>query len=105
MVEQVRADPRVDAERVVLWFFSGGGLFAADWLRSAPPWLRGIALAYPLLLPFPGWEVDTRFLPVEALASGGDVPLVLARAGQDPRSWPASTRSSRRRPRRAGRCG
>ncbi|WCN79793.1 dienelactone hydrolase family protein [Micromonospora sp. LH3U1] len=83
MVDQVRADPRVDAERVVLWFFSGGGLFAADWLRSAPPWLRGIALTYPLLLPFPGWEVDTRFLPVEALASGRDVPLVLTRAGQD----------------------
>ncbi len=44
MVEQVRADPRVDPERVVLWFFSGGGLFAADWLRVPPPWLRGIAL-------------------------------------------------------------
>ncbi|RAO56939.1 hypothetical protein LUPAC06_03126 [Micromonospora saelicesensis] len=83
MVEQVRADPRVDAERVVLWFFSGGGLFAADWLRVPPPWLRGIALTYPLLIPFPGWEVDARFLPVEALSSGTGVPLVLTRAGQD----------------------
>ncbi|MCG5473236.1 dienelactone hydrolase family protein [Micromonospora sp. LAH09] len=83
MVEQVRADPRVDPERVVLWFFSGGGLFAADWLRAAPPWLRGIALTYPLLVPFPGWEVDTRFLPVDALDSGAHVPLVLTRAGRD----------------------
>ncbi|RAO41838.1 alpha/beta hydrolase [Micromonospora saelicesensis] len=83
MVEQVRADPRVDPERVVLWFFSGGGLFAADWLRVPPPWLRGIALTYPLLIPFPGWEVDARFLPVEALSSGTGVPLVLTRAGQD----------------------
>ncbi|MCG5447856.1 MULTISPECIES: dienelactone hydrolase family protein [Micromonospora] len=83
MVEQVRADPRVDPERVVLWFFSGGGLFAADWLRVPPPWLRGIALTYPLLVPFPGWDVDARFLPVEALSSGAGVPLVLTRAGQD----------------------
>ncbi|MCG5446437.1 hypothetical protein NIE79_005136 [Micromonospora sp. NIE79] len=83
MVEQVRADPRVDSERVVLWFFSGGGLFAADWLRVPPPWLRGIALTYPLLVPFPGWEVDARFLPVEALSAGTGVPLVLTRAGQD----------------------
>ncbi|MEU8423972.1 hypothetical protein AB0C15_24185 [Micromonospora sp. NPDC048835] len=83
MVEQVRADPRVDPERVVLWFFSGGGLFAADWLRVPPPWLRGIALTYPLLVPFPGWEVDARFLPVEALDAGTGVPLVLTRAGQD----------------------
>ncbi|MEU1590294.1 hypothetical protein [Micromonospora sp. NPDC005710] len=83
MVDQVRADPRVDPERVVLWFFSGGGLFAADWLRVPPPWLRGIALTYPLLIPFPGWEVDARFLPVEALSAGTGVPLVLTRAGQD----------------------
>ncbi|MEW2146092.1 hypothetical protein AB0869_25100 [Micromonospora vinacea] len=83
MVEQVRADPQVDSERVVLWFFSGGGLFAADWLRVPPPWLRGIALTYPLLIPFPGWEVDARFLPVEALSAGTRVPLVLTRAGQD----------------------
>ncbi|MGC4834696.1 hypothetical protein ACLQ3D_09370 [Micromonospora vinacea] len=76
MVEQVRADPRVDSERVVLWFFSGGGLFAADWLRVPPPWLRGIALTYPLLIPFPGWEVDARFLPVEALSAGTGVPLL-----------------------------
>lgn len=67
----------------MLWFFSGGGLFAADWLRVPPPWLRGIALTYPLLIPFPGWEVDARFLPVEALSAGTGVPLVLTRAGQD----------------------
>ncbi|MEV4656328.1 hypothetical protein [Micromonospora sp. NPDC049301] len=83
MVEQVRADPRVDPDRVVLWFFSGGGLLSADWLRAAPPWLRGIALTYPLLIPMPGWEIDERFLPVRALDTGGGVPLVLTRAGRD----------------------
>ncbi|MFI9641515.1 dienelactone hydrolase family protein [Micromonospora sp. NPDC051925] len=83
LVELVRADPRVDAERVVLWFFSGGSLLAADWLRAAPPWLRGIALTYPLLVPLPGGEVDPRFLPVGALDGGGTTPVVLTRAGRD----------------------
>ncbi|MET7879044.1 dienelactone hydrolase family protein [Micromonospora profundi] len=83
MVEQVRADPRVDPDRVVLWFFSGGGLLASDWLRDAPSWLRGIALTYPLLIPFPDWEIDSRFLPVDALEAGSTVPLVLTRAGRD----------------------
>ncbi|MGC5017916.1 alpha/beta hydrolase [Micromonospora sp. DT47] len=83
MVELVRADPRVDADRVVLWFFSGGALLMADWLRTSPPWLRGIAATYPLLAPMPGWELDKRFLPVEALDATGALPLVLTRAGQD----------------------
>src|SRR5262249_10971775 len=38
-VEFVRADQRVDADRVALWFFSGGGLLMADWLRTPPAWL------------------------------------------------------------------
>jgi hypothetical protein len=42
-VPAARADPRADADRVVLWFFSGGAMFGAGWLRDAPPWLRGIA--------------------------------------------------------------
>ncbi|MEU1607949.1 alpha/beta hydrolase [Micromonospora matsumotoense] len=83
MVEAVRADPRVDAQRVVLWFFSGGGLLSADWLRAAPAWVRGIALTYPLLVPLPGWEVPPRFLPVDALGAGATTPVVLTRAGQD----------------------
>ncbi len=41
-VERVRADPRVDGDRVALWFFSGGGLLAADWLTAAAP-CRGCA--------------------------------------------------------------
>ena len=35
-VETVRADPRVDAERIALWFFSGGALLSADWLGEPP---------------------------------------------------------------------
>src|SRR5215471_16487997 len=47
-VEQARALAGVDPDRVALWFFSGGGLLAADWLAAPPPWLRCIAATYPL---------------------------------------------------------
>src|SRR5262245_48937184 len=39
-VELVRADPRVAADRVALWFFSGGSPMSADYLREPPEWLR-----------------------------------------------------------------
>lgn len=80
-VERLRADPRVDGDRLALWFFSGGGLLAADWLREPPAWLRAVALNYPLLAPPPGWPVDAAFRPVDAVASAGNLPIVLTRAG------------------------
>jgi acetyl esterase/lipase len=82
-VEFTRADPRVDGDRVALWFFSGGSLLAADWLREAPAWLRCLAVTYPLLAPFPGWPVDPRFLPADAVAAAGSLPLVLTRVGRE----------------------
>jgi dienelactone hydrolase len=78
-VEAVRADPRVDAGRVALWFFSGAGLLVADWLRTPPDWLRCVAATYPVLAPPPDW--DARWRPAEAVASAGDLPIVLTRAG------------------------
>lgn len=83
-VETVRADPRVDADRVLIWFFSGGALLSADWLREQPAWLRGLALTYPALAPLPGWPVDPRFRPADALresAPGGLAPILLTRVG------------------------
>ncbi|KAA0927082.1 alpha/beta fold hydrolase [Streptomyces apricus] len=79
----LRSDPRVDERRVALWIFSGAGLLAADWLTAPPPWLRCLALTYPVLAPLPGWgAVGPRFHPVDALrADGGTPPLVLTRAG------------------------
>ncbi|MFJ8830630.1 hypothetical protein [Micromonospora aurantiaca] len=66
--ELLRADPRVDADRLGLWFFSGAGLLIGDWLRDPPAWLRGVAATYPLLAPLPGWPpVDPRFRPIDAL--------------------------------------
>ncbi|BCL32613.1 alpha/beta hydrolase [Streptomyces aurantiacus] len=80
----LRADHRVDARRIAVWFFSGAGLLAADWIADPPPWLRCLALTYPILAPLPGWgAVGPRFGPVGALRAGDGTPppLVLTRAG------------------------
>lgn len=84
-VELVRKDPRVDADRIALWFFSGGGLLSADWIAAPPPWLRCLAATYPVLAPLPGWGLnDGRFRPVAALADAGDLPpFVLTRVGRE----------------------
>ncbi|MER5281101.1 alpha/beta fold hydrolase [Streptomyces sp. NPDC002809] len=83
-VELVRADPRVDPDRIALWFLSGGGLLTADWLRKPPPWLRCLAASYPILVPLPGWgPVDGRFHPVDAVAGAGALPVVITRAGRE----------------------
>ncbi len=50
-VEQARGFDGVDPDRVGLWFFSGGGLLVADWLAAPPPWLRCVAMTYPVLTP------------------------------------------------------
>ncbi|MFD3518256.1 alpha/beta hydrolase [Streptomyces sp. NPDC058657] len=81
-VEQLREDPRVDADRIALWFFSGGGPLSAEWLAAPPPWLRCLAATYPILDPMPSWGLSgERFRPVRAVARAGDLPVVLTRAG------------------------
>lgn len=83
-VELVRADPRVDADRVALWFFSGGGLLTADWLMQPPAWLRCLVASSPILAPLPNWGMSSgRFHPVRAVAHAGALPLVLLRAGRE----------------------
>lgn len=81
--DAVRADPRVDGDRLAIWMFSGGGLIAADWLREPPPWLRVLALTYPVLAAYPGWPDNPRFRPAEAVAGAGDLPIVLTRVGRE----------------------
>ncbi|MEU8072210.1 hypothetical protein AB0B20_20890 [Micromonospora sp. NPDC049151] len=77
---QLRADPRVDPDRLGLWFFSGAGLLLGDWLRDPPAWLRGVAATYPLLAPLPGWPpVDPRFRPIDALDPPADAVVDAAR--------------------------
>ncbi|MEB8336133.1 alpha/beta fold hydrolase [Streptomyces endophyticus] len=83
-VAEVRADPRVDADRIALWFFSGGGPLTAPWLSEAPPWLRCLAASYPIMAPLPNWGVnDPRFRPAEVVAHGGTPPFVLIRVGRE----------------------
>ncbi|WP_393072957.1 alpha/beta hydrolase [Streptomyces sp. LN704] len=83
-MELVRSDPRVDADRIALWFFSSGGLLTADWLRHPPAWLRCLAASYPILAPPPNWGLTgSRFQPVRAVTRAGALPIVLLRAGRE----------------------
>ncbi|GAA2295257.1 alpha/beta hydrolase [Streptomyces hawaiiensis] len=83
-IELVRADARVDADRIALWFFSGGGLLTTDWLTQPPAWLRCLAASYPILAPLPAWGLaESRFHPVRAVEEAGPLPIVLLRAGRE----------------------
>ncbi|WP_433010086.1 nuclear transport factor 2 family protein [Kribbella sp. CA-294648] len=88
----LRADPQVDPGRVVLWFFSGAGLLAGEWLDSRPDWLRAVVLTYPLLATPPG--VDQLISAAEVIGKhdrGGGVgkesnsvlPVLLTRVGRE----------------------
>ncbi|MFJ2261741.1 alpha/beta hydrolase [Streptomyces sp. NPDC087844] len=95
-VALLRADPRVDPGRIALWIFSGAGLLAAEWITAPPPWLRCLALTYPILAPLPGWgAVGPRFGPVGALraTAGTPPPLVLTRAGLEAPQIAATVRA------------
>ncbi|TDV53639.1 dienelactone hydrolase family protein [Actinophytocola oryzae] len=70
LVESVRALPEVDADRIAVWAFSGGGLLVSRWwFAESPSWLRCLALTYPML----GGETT-------GLLSPGR-PVVLTRVG------------------------
>jgi hypothetical protein len=75
----LRSDPRVDPDRVALWFFSGAGLLAGEWLDSRPDWLRCVALTYPLLATPPG--VEELVNAAEVIGKHKDLPVLLSRAG------------------------
>lgn len=67
-VAQARELAEVDADRIALWFFSGGGRLSLPWLREPPSWLRCVALSYPVLPEGP-WPVSPQ------------LPIVLTRCG------------------------
>ena len=84
VVETTRSLDDVDPDRIALWFFSGGGALAADWLRAVPPWLRAVAWTYPVLAPPPDWPGDReRFDCVRAAAGAPEVPKLLVRVGAE----------------------
>ncbi len=83
-VRAARSDPRADANRVVLWFFSGGAMLSVDWLGDPPRWLRGIALNYPVVTPLPGMLAAPGFVaPAAAVEHAGDIPILLTRVGRE----------------------
>jgi acetyl esterase/lipase len=82
-IDQARALPGIDASRVGLWFFSGGGPLSAAWLAKPPDWLRAVALTYPVLSPLHGRpsDVPDAGLAVRDAAPGGP-PILLTRVGR-----------------------
>ncbi len=48
-----------------------------------PGWLRCAAVTYPLFAPLPGWTVDPRLRPTEAVDMAGALPIVLTRVGRE----------------------
>jgi acetyl esterase/lipase len=82
-VDLLRADPRVDADRIGIWVFSGSGPLLADWLAEPPEWLRVLAASYPILGPRPERDPGERFRPIEAVAHAGALPIVLTRVGRE----------------------
>lgn len=81
-VDRVRAHPRVDTERVALWFFSGGGILMGNWLNDPPSWLRCVAASYPIC-PTQEEVGEVAISPNQALRSAGGLPILLTRAGQE----------------------
>lgn len=81
-VDQTRALDTVDPDRIGLWFFSGGGALAGEWLATPPAWLRCIAWTYPLLAPPPDWSGErARFDAVAAVGASPALPKLLVRVG------------------------
>jgi acetyl esterase/lipase len=79
-VDRVRKDPRVDPDRIGMWFFSGGGALMGNWLSQPPSWLRCVAASYPVC-PTQDELGAAAVAPSEAVRSAGDLPILLSRAG------------------------
>ncbi|HKV13231.1 MAG TPA: alpha/beta hydrolase [Thermoanaerobaculia bacterium] len=74
----------VDADRIAVWVFSGGGPLLASFLADPPPFVRGF-VSYYGLLDFED-EALKRFSPVESLRAredGNVPPVFVARVAID----------------------
>jgi dipeptidyl aminopeptidase/acylaminoacyl peptidase len=81
-VDRVRAHPRVDPDRIAMWFFSGGGILMGNCLSQPPSWLRCVAASYPIC-PTQEELEDVAISPDEALRKAGELPILLTRVGQE----------------------
>jgi dipeptidyl aminopeptidase/acylaminoacyl peptidase len=77
----LRADPRVDGDRVGLWFFSAGGFLMGSFLEPVPDGVIAVAGSYAAVgdaeLP------DLGLVDGIAAAPGSEVPLLLVRPEHD----------------------
>jgi acetyl esterase/lipase len=83
VIESVRALEAVDADRMAVWAFSGGGLLVGRWLAQSPQWLRCLALTYPMLA-MPSDPAE------QAVAIQPGLPLVLTKVGRESASIQAT---------------
>jgi dienelactone hydrolase len=91
-VDRARRHPSVDPDRVLLWFFSGGGVLAGRWLADPPEWLAGVALTYPMLSHVE--EVASDLVsPVDAVRERVEVPVLLTRVEHE-YDWIASSQAA-----------
>jgi dienelactone hydrolase len=81
-VDRIRNHPRVDPDRIAMWFFSGGGVLMGNWLSRPPSWLRCIAASYPIC-PTQDELADVAISPNEAVQEAGGLPILLTRAGRE----------------------
>jgi len=73
----LHADPRVDADRLALWFFSAGGLLMGSLLDPAPPGVVAVAGTYAAVA---DPDLDgTDLLQAVDTAPTSQVPLLLVR--------------------------
>lgn len=80
-LDLVRSDPRVDPERVGLWFFSVGGLLMGSFLDPPPEGVRAVAGTYTLVEDRD--LAGTDLLPALETAPTSTVPLLLVRPEHD----------------------
>lgn len=79
VVERIRGESGIDPDRAAIWAFSGGGMLTGPWLAETPPWLRCLALSYPVLAdPMPE---STAPAPWDLVRPG--LPIVLTRVGRE----------------------
>ena len=78
----LRADPRVDPDRVGMWFFSAGGIFMGSVLADPPAW--GVAAVAGTYAAPAAPGVDDPGLPPAAItAELSDIPLLLVMPEKD----------------------
>jgi acetyl esterase/lipase len=87
LVKHVRENAKtlgVDANRLALWAFSGGGPLLAAPLRERQNWLK-LVVAYYGIMEAPGAASDDRYSAIAALGrdASNAPPIVVARAGRD----------------------